>query len=580
MDGTGVKTGVWLVAMTLLLHSPLSVDGALNVGAHDTEGLVTTLRQSIFVEAAYLSERQEERCSSLDGPRCLAALLGGGKAGGRDSRRQARFADVLDGPGVVPELLFHDLGAESGREFATPEYSVLSAFREQQHSVASKQALPILAGMQAGTVLDSARKSGQRGIIHFADLLPDSQLPLSFSRGLPSNIVATWDGKWLVRGCSQTWPRLAMLPLEAPLGLPPPQMDGSDKLGYLPATASSADSDARSSQASTVAELTGSVGYLRFSAPVIVRSLFARWHPSKDVPPALVGGRLGLKSMWTTHLDPKKLRGSQGWIDISGGQLKTVDEVAFVATSGLQIGAVEVLAHGGNSSDDDEHSVLVLVPTTGSQEGAWQGKEQAVPQFEMRLEKLTAAAAPYIMSLQEVIDRNLRMHAAPVAQERAHTPGLLTPRSPPLLADEENVTWYAVAAANQAMFAHTSLLQMLLAVPPEGKGGGSHSLARLLDASSASLPHDLQKELLRESAEIGEALLGWLSAAGSWGHGTPLSLPRNSSEEALLKYVTAKRWQTKLDLLTASYLHQRPDVDMPLSSALEDLVAALPLMGD
>ncbi|CAE8593245.1 unnamed protein product, partial [Polarella glacialis] len=81
-------------------------------------------------------------------------------------------------------------------------------------------------------------------------------------------------------------------------------------------------------QVSVVAELAGSLCYLRFSRPVAVRSLFVRWQPAEGAPPALIGGRLGLEGVWTSHLDPlilKKGR-SNGWFDVGGGPLHLVDE--------------------------------------------------------------------------------------------------------------------------------------------------------------------------------------------------------------------------------------------------------------
>uniref|UniRef100_A0A7S1S4D1 Uncharacterized protein n=1 Tax=Alexandrium catenella TaxID=2925 RepID=A0A7S1S4D1_ALECA len=565
---------VWLGAAIALSRSQLRAHGALNVGAHGgAEDLVTSLRQSIFVETAYLSERTEERCSSLDGPRCFAALLArGGKA-----TLQGRPGPVLDGPGVLPETLLHDLGVESDLGFITPEYDVLSALRGQVTATQSPT-LPVLSGASAA-LLRSARGSIEAGVLHFAELPPGSRVPLSFSRGLPGNVVATWDGGWRARSRGLEGLALSLAPPGTPMGLPAPETDGADKLANPPAVANNPGQGPRGGMVSVVAELTGSVGYLRFSRPVLVRSLFARWCPEKTAPPGLVGGRLGLHGVWTTHLDPKKLRESRAWIDIGSGAKKPVDEVAFVATAGLEIGAVDVVAPGGSSDEDEEHSVIVLAPAAAFQgEGGEEGEEQAGPVFEMRAEKVTAVASPYIVSLQEVIDRNLRLHAAPLSHKRIHTPGLLTDRSSPLLPDKENVTWYAAAAANQAMFEHTSLMQMLLEPQLLGQGNGVHILQGLLSGSSAPLPRDLQTELPKEMIEIWEALHGWLRAGGGWGQGTPSSLPRNSTEEALLRYVTAKRWQTKLDLITAAYLHQRPEVEQGTFSSLQHFAQAYSLL--
>uniref|UniRef100_A0A7S4W007 Anaphase-promoting complex subunit 1 n=1 Tax=Alexandrium monilatum TaxID=311494 RepID=A0A7S4W007_9DINO len=575
---TSPRKDVWLAAALLMLHRQLPVEAALNVGAHDAGDLVTALRRSIFVETAYLSERREERCSSLDGPRCLAAMLSGGgpTGGGGGAALQRRPSSVLDGPGVLPDLLLHDLGVDKDLTFVTPEYSVLDAARQQHASSARASAVPVLSGVHASTLLHSARESAQSGILHFAELIPDARVPLSFSRGLPGNIVATWDGKWLVHSCSQDFPALAVTPVQKTLALPAPDVDSTGTAAPPSPVARGLDTQHGSSTVCTVARLTSSLGYLRFSAPVLVRSLFARWRPRTGAPAALVGGRLGLHGVWTTHLDPKKLGGRQGWVDISDGTLRPVDELAFVATVGLEVGAVEVVAHGGGGDEDEEHSVLLLAPRAGGEGGEGGDAEQAAPGFDLRMERFTKALAPYIVSLQEAIDRNLRLRAAPAARGGAYIPGLLTPRSPALSADEDNATWYATTAANQAMFDHTSLMQLLLAhtLRLPGAGEAMASLLDLLSGSSPALPRDLQRELPQEFEEIGDALEGFLGAGGGWGHGTPPSLPSNSTDGALLSYLTAKRWQTKLDLLTAAYLHQ-PTPGMSMSGVFGHAMAAL-----
>lgn len=44
----------------------------------------------------------------------------------------------------------------------------------------------------------------------------------------------------------------------------------------------------------------GSLGYLRFSRPVTVRSLFVHWVADRNAPRAIVAGRLGLQNMWNS----------------------------------------------------------------------------------------------------------------------------------------------------------------------------------------------------------------------------------------------------------------------------------------
>ena len=46
----------------------------------------------------------------------------------------------------------------------------------------------------------------------------------------------------------------------------------------------------------------GSLGYLRFSRPVSVRSLFVHWDVDPSAARALVAGRLGLETAWSSCL--------------------------------------------------------------------------------------------------------------------------------------------------------------------------------------------------------------------------------------------------------------------------------------
>lgn len=543
------------VLLAVLAVAPQSCRAALNVETHATEGLVRRLRRAIFVETAYLEERREECCSSLDGPVCLAALLTGGRGRGAVS---GALGDI----GVISDRLLHDLGvANGGVGFVTPEYDVLEAYRRRFEELSSLQASPMLTADEAHSRLRDARSGAERGTLHFADLRLDSRVPLTFSRDLPHGTVATWDGRWLVRDCGTSAGGATIR-----LALPAPDDAAEDPFGpAVPLAPRAVALAGTGSTVSAVAQLVGSVGYLRFSKPVVVRSLFARWQPPAGAPPAVVGGRLGLQGMWTTHLDPAKLRGVHGWLDISGGSLQPVDEVAFIATQGIEVGALEVVAHAADGGEDEHRAVLLLAPVAGAIEPSVDEEQPAKPRFTLRMERLNGAAAPFIVSLQEAIDRNLRLRATPLpraaGQPRgAYVPGLLSTGSPPLLPDQTNLTWVAVATTNQAIFEHKALGQLFAAAAPGALAA--------LDDPDGQLPADLRKQLPAERAAILEALLGWYSGGGGgWRRSTPSSLPRNGTDEALLRYVTAKRWQTKLDLLTAMLLHQRPHNEPDLAAS-------------
>merc|ERR1711937_617678 len=116
-----------------------------------------------------------------------------------------------------------------------------------------------------------------------------------------------------------------------------------------------------------------------------------------------------------------------------------------------------------------------------------------------------------------------------------------------------------MAQTNQAMFDHKLLAHPQL---PSLLGGSSTSairprdaFARALSLPSNRIPRDLRKDLAREQDAIVEALTGFLQGGSKWSKMTPSTLPRQGSEEALARYMTAKRWQTKFDLLTAAFLH-------------------------
>lgn len=86
---------------------------------------------------------------------------------------------------------------------------------------------------------ESATRSGDvlEGALDFRRLPLDGRLPATFSRGLPDDVLATWDGAWQV---APPLGRAAAAPQAAAL------------------------------------RLNGAVGVLRFSRPVVVRRLLLR----------------------------------------------------------------------------------------------------------------------------------------------------------------------------------------------------------------------------------------------------------------------------------------------------------------
>lgn len=535
----------WRAAAAVFLTLTRPSLAALNVGMNEPDAMVTKLRQSIFIETSYLEEQPPRQgCSSLDGPACLQARLFG------DSVAKS----ALGGFGVVPDGLLHDLGVQTtGLNFVTPEYSTLEAFRLRSQAVNKEE---LFEGTEAANMLVDARAGAVRGVLHFSGMEQDKTLPLSFSRGLPRGVVATWDGKWGLRGSSKSGsPAVSM----SSLALPAPSRPEDDFAltigGREVAPAQKQEEDLF---VTAVAHLGGSVGYLRFSRPVVVRSLVARWRPGKSAPAALVGGRLGLEGVWATHVDPQKLRDA-GWVDLVGGPLQPVDEVVFMAMKGLEIGAVEVVAASPQDFSDFEEEprpVLLLAPEPLVKvENEDPLAPPPLPQFSLKVKKLSAAAAPFVMSLEEVVERNLRIRGSPNrgvqrATSNPPAPGLMTLEAP---LSKVNLTFALQAIANQAVFEHRGLVDL----DSSGKKVVAEALLGQLRQRPKQLPLDLRKELKKENLDVAEAFQVWLSGGGGWHRRTPTSLPRNGGEDAIQRYSVAKRWQTKLDLLTCAFLYLR-----------------------
>lgn len=522
------------IACVFLLAS--AARAALNVGTHAPEDLVTRLRQSIFIETSLLEERAREpapTCSSLDGPRCLGVLLN--NAHGTPSHL------AFSGAGVLPDRLLHDLGIGGARDmaFVSPGYDVLEVYRRQHAALLPVLGLPPLAGPEEDALLRNARGRANWGLLHFDGSMPDRRVPLSFSQGLPEEVIATWDGRWMVKDCATKGLALA-------LPAPGEQYPVTSRAlqGLATGLAQPAHSDV-----SVVVELAGSLGYLRFSRPVMVRSLFGRWQPPAGSPSALIGGRLGLQTVWATHLDPSKFGDLRGWADLSGGRLQPVDEVVFVAMPGLEIAAVEVVSGEDVSIDGEGRLALFLVPVSSHEDQQHKDKAQSLqPKFTLKMQKLSPSAAPFVASLQEVVEQNLRIRSSPGFGWLLADQNVSSVLPPP---DAANTQRALQAASNEAMFHQVSTAF------PAGGPEAQTMFLKLLQTPPDMLPPDLRRDLVRERAEIIDAAQAWSSKKG-WRHRTPTSLPYGGTEEALQRYATAKKWQTKLDMLTVAFVYLRP----------------------
>jgi hypothetical protein len=525
---------------------------ALNVGTLAADDMVTKLRQSIFIETQYLEERQEQRCSSLDGPRCLMQMGFHSRGGVSTKLGQG------DIPGVIPELLLRDLGVDDGFNFSTPDFNTLSYIQQMHENTLVQTSSPkLLTGTEDAMAIRSARHAAQRGLLHFADITDGSRVPLTFSRGLPGMVVATWDGKWIAQDCDAVHPvsfhhsgQLSVASRQ-PLALPVSVDDeGKASDPYAPALTGKTSV----ANATTVARLASSVGYLRFSRPVIVRSLLARWQPEVGAVPAVVGARLGLDGIWTTHLDPTQVDQGSSWYNLGSDPLQPIDEIAFIAASGLEIGALDVVAYGGDGMFVDEHSVLLLAPVPPETVARY-GEGDDKPQFALSVRKMTPGAAPFIVSLQEAVDRNLKLQPPSAKAVRYAAPSAaLVSRSGNT--EHQLLQWKMVSAANQAMFDRDYLA--LGSFLSEKSTSTIHPLQAYVLALSNSLhllPRDLQQNVLHAEGAITESVIGYLSAGSRWDKRTPSVLPQQGSEDTLKRYIIAKQWQRNFDLLTAAFLH-------------------------
>lgn len=565
------------ISLAFLLLAPTLTHGGLNVELQAPDDLVTKLRKSIFIETSNLRERENEQCSSLDGPNCLVTMFGAGA-----------MPSTLDGAdmGVVPERLLQGLGVDA-LEFVTPEYSVIELFRRQAELREGRQSIA-LGSASVAAPSSFERPAAEHGVLHFGGLSSDRRVPLAFSRGLPGNVVATWDGRWIVKE-GQEYPEEAEL-LPSPYFLAPVDSDKKEEAPAIMATGLSGAVAGTIGEPSA-AQLAGSVGYVRFSRPVVVRSILARWNSAaSSASPAVVGGRLGLRTAWTSHLDPARLQSARGWYDICGDPLRQVDEIAFLAATGLEVGAMEISVHGGGDGDE-ERVVLLLQPLPlANGHPITKGETHAGPgpQVELRAERLSAASAPYVMSLQEALDQNLVLASAPedlgtdVRAPSRSVPGLLTTRSHVATFDLSSIRWVALAGWQRETFEHraigtaVSMLAVGLATSLRGEAAASTPggllasaaetlVKELVESPTTRLPKDLHRLLQRERADITEALQSWVidgdmrdnMQESVWRSGTLATLEQSGSDASFSRYDKAKRSQTKLDILAAAFLHLR-----------------------
>lgn len=507
---------------------------ALNIDPHTPEAMAEKLRHQIFIDAAFLAKRDVGRCSSLDGPACLAMHAAGTRPRASGSR----------GVGVLPEALWHDFGAQQPGDAAHAggaEYHVLRAY--QQGLVEQADA----SGGLGPSAVAELRNSTRQGVLSFAGLEAERRVTLSYSRGLPSGIVATWDGRWLSRGLAG---------VAGDFGALPDPEEENECEGYsVPMVASDAVGTAGGvtpnrrleSAATAVVEQASSVAYVRFSHPVVVRALVARWSPADGAPSALVSGRLGLENVWATHLDPAGLR-EHGWSDISGGSLQLVDEIAFIGTNGLELGGMWIAV---NTAETSEVPVMVIEPDlTGS----------TPPKFIFRRRSLPPAALPFVFSVSEALDEGLKLESDPFRWALPHSHGASS-RYPAILSTEMSAAlpWPKRMVENQHMLEHQWLPTASHPEELTTAAASALSYLRVLSLGTPSLPPDVKTALGRDGPKLQQGLEAWISGVTSgWPRIKNAGWSRISNAQEAREFRHAKLAQNQLDVLVAAFLHRRP----------------------
>lgn len=508
----------------MLAWSAVCCEAALNLDANIPEAFAEQLRHQIFIDAAFLAERTVPRCSSLDGPGCLAA-----HASGTWSHMAGPH-----GMGVLPEGLWKDFGTEQPEDLdfnSGTGYHMLKAYQQE---------LDVPGGFDPETLV-KLRNSTRQGVLHFAGLEDERRVTLSYSRGLPNDVSATWDGRWISRGAHGGLDMLAAPDLEPEEEEYPVPMVVSSSV----ASAGGITSNRRlGSAAIAVVEQASSVAYVRFSKPVVLRALLARWFPGPGAPAAVVSGRLGLENVWATHLDPAGF-GEDDWIDVSGGSLQLVDEIAFIGTKGLELGGMWVAENAERTS---EIPVMFIEPSMNVSGSG--GKAQ----FNLKRRLVPPAALPFLRTVNEALYSGLKLECDPELWALPHSHGAMS-SFPTILSTEVSsmLTWPQEILENHQVLEH-GWLPSVVAIS-EGAADAAASAFQYLSQSGPSLPHDLRRALVRDGPAIRSGLQAWISGVTSgW--------PRTLGAEAEEDFWQAKSAQGQVDLLTAAYLH-RPAITGP-----------------
>ena len=131
-----------------------SITVGLNIPSSTSIELVEHMQKRVFIELRHLSTRPDTICSSLDGPNC--------------------FVNQTAGTGVIPE-------ADASIGFS----DLLSLFTREMWDTA-----PLVGRPTAASALVSS--------FQVTDQLAGRKIAPFYSSGLPKDVLASWDGRWLV----------------------------------------------------------------------------------------------------------------------------------------------------------------------------------------------------------------------------------------------------------------------------------------------------------------------------------------------------------------------------------------------
>jgi hypothetical protein len=291
---------------------------------------------------SFKSELHRRYCSSTYGPKCYDGKFYGGE--------DEIFSVVPDSviknatnPKYMRNDPYEDIGLRNNTSlFNAPMYGNehdFSSIAQLQKSIYMKDEHNGLLPTKA--LADFNEVVPQMGLITLKEAQVDNKVAKSYSGELfeQSVSVPTWEGKWVVGQSLQHRDR-------------------------------------------KVAALTSGSGYLRFSHPVLIRSLMVEIDPTKRV--SLVGGRRGSETVWL-----RALSGSSGKVvtvdlaDEYSMGLQAVDEIFFVASglSQMKLVSVEVVA-----AAQSERKLVFL-----SRDG------------ELAIDSIDEAGTKYLVSLEDVI---------------------------------------------------------------------------------------------------------------------------------------------------------------------------------